>query len=216
MMNLKYYLRGLGIGIVVTALIMGIIAGNSGKEPSESEIKRRAKELGMVEEGAVLADMETGEEKDSGEEPIAESVQEPVSEPEAEPSAESALAAETEQQEELDEEPVSEQQEEPVTEPTAEPTEEPTATQTPEPTAEPEEAPSITPVMEDVTVTVHSGEGSYTVAKRLQEAGVIFSASDFDHYLCEHGYDKQIRVGSWVIPSGADPEQIAGILTGRG
>ena len=32
MMNLKYYLRGLGVGIVVTALLMGISLG--GKKES--------------------------------------------------------------------------------------------------------------------------------------------------------------------------------------
>lgn len=56
-MGLKYYLRGLGVGIVVTALIMGIAAsGNSRETLSDDEIKKRAKELGMVEESTVLAD----------------------------------------------------------------------------------------------------------------------------------------------------------------
>ena len=31
MMNLKSYLRGLGIGVVVTALIMGIVTGRKRK-----------------------------------------------------------------------------------------------------------------------------------------------------------------------------------------
>ena len=52
-MNLKYYLRGLGVGILVTALIMSIAA--KGKETlSNEEIKERAKALGMVEEGTLL------------------------------------------------------------------------------------------------------------------------------------------------------------------
>ena len=57
-MNLNYYLRGLGTGIVVTALIMGIAAGR--KEPmSNAEIKERARALGMVEEESThLIDLE--------------------------------------------------------------------------------------------------------------------------------------------------------------
>lgn len=45
-MKLKYYLRGLGIGILVTALIMG---ATDGKELTDEEIKARAIQLGMVE-----------------------------------------------------------------------------------------------------------------------------------------------------------------------
>ena len=41
-MNLKYYLRGLGIGIIVTALIMGIVAGGKGRSLSDEEIIKRA------------------------------------------------------------------------------------------------------------------------------------------------------------------------------
>ncbi|MDE7287252.1 MAG: hypothetical protein K2N55_10485, partial [Lachnospiraceae bacterium] len=55
-MNLKYYLRGLGIGIVVTAIIMGIASRGGKEELSNEEIKERAKALGMIEESTVLAD----------------------------------------------------------------------------------------------------------------------------------------------------------------
>lgn len=53
-MRLKYYLKGLGIGMIIAALLMGI----AGREPSamtDEEIKIRAKELGMVEQ-KTLAD----------------------------------------------------------------------------------------------------------------------------------------------------------------
>jgi len=53
-MKLKYYLRGLGIGMVVTALLMGFTT--KGKEMSDEEIKARAMELGMVEQ-RTLADI---------------------------------------------------------------------------------------------------------------------------------------------------------------
>lgn len=46
-MKLKIYLRGLGIGIVVTALILGISGGK--KEMTDAEVIARAKQLGMVE-----------------------------------------------------------------------------------------------------------------------------------------------------------------------
>ena len=47
-MKLRYYLRGLGIGIIVTALLMGFVTRE--KLPlTDAEIKARAKALGMVE-----------------------------------------------------------------------------------------------------------------------------------------------------------------------
>ena len=47
-MERKYYLRGLGIGIVVTAIIMGIVTSGK-REMTDEEVIARAKELGMVE-----------------------------------------------------------------------------------------------------------------------------------------------------------------------
>ena len=53
-MERKYYLRGLGLGIVMTAIIMGVaLSGN--KTMTDEEIIARAKELGMVE-NTVLSD----------------------------------------------------------------------------------------------------------------------------------------------------------------
>lgn len=53
-MELKYYLRGLGLGIVVTALIMGMISSR-GHAMTDEEIIARAKQLGMTE-SRVLTD----------------------------------------------------------------------------------------------------------------------------------------------------------------
>ncbi|MDE5679923.1 MAG: hypothetical protein K2I01_05765, partial [Lachnospiraceae bacterium] len=56
MMKLKYYLRGLGIGILVTVLLMTVAAGKR-RTMTDEEIKERARELGMSE-SIVLADMQ--------------------------------------------------------------------------------------------------------------------------------------------------------------
>ncbi|HAU99917.1 MAG TPA: hypothetical protein DCW47_01830, partial [Lachnospiraceae bacterium] len=57
------YLRGLGIGIVVTALLMGYTLGGK-KELSDAEIISRAESLGMVEESKVLVQPQEKEEQD--------------------------------------------------------------------------------------------------------------------------------------------------------
>ena len=56
-MRLKYYLRGLGIGIVVTAVIMGVSAERQKPVMTDEQIIARAKELGMVEQEGILAEI---------------------------------------------------------------------------------------------------------------------------------------------------------------
>ena len=63
-MELKYYLRGLGLGIVVTAIIMGIVSSGSSAMTDE-EIIARAKQLGMIE-GRVLSEATQEEKETSG------------------------------------------------------------------------------------------------------------------------------------------------------
>ena len=57
-MKLKYYLRGLGIGIIVTTLILMIAGTGQKEELTDAQIIERAKELGMVMEdsGSTLSD----------------------------------------------------------------------------------------------------------------------------------------------------------------
>ena len=228
-MNLKYYLRGLGIGIVMTALIMGITAAGKNKPLSDSEIIERAKALGMTEESTLLADAaENGlqeeekitkngnEEADQNQEEAAAATAVP------EDAAEATLVPEITPKPTLAATSVPEATLKPTTEPTAVPTLKPTTAPTavptlkpsPTPTAKPTPSASATPAkeLEGITIQVNSGDGSYTVCKKLEEAGLVDSASDFDTYLCEKGYDKRINVGSFTIPEGAEPDQIAKIL----
>ena len=48
-MKLKYYLRGMGIGIILTAIVMGFALGGRRAAVSDAEIIKRARDLGMVE-----------------------------------------------------------------------------------------------------------------------------------------------------------------------
>lgn len=201
-MNLKYYLRGLGIGIVITALIMGITSGSRKETLSNEEIKERAKALGMVEESTVLADMlepspDTQKESKPTQTPAPAAIQElqstvtptPESTPEPTPTAT----------------PI------PEPTPTAEPTAEPVPTATPAPAQTPEMSPENGETS-TVTIQINKGDGSLTVSRKLEEAGLVASAAEFDSYLCQNGYDKRLNVGTFEIPAGADAEQIAKIL----
>lgn len=192
-MNLKYYLRGLGIGIVVTALIMSIAAGGKKETLSDEEIKARAKALGMTEESTLLEASLTSDEA-SGDETSLNTDEELG-------DSEDEVSAENEQPDD----------------PEADETVEAEATPMPEEAAsnaEDETSEQAAKQEEIVIIQVKSGEGSYTVCQRLQEAGLIASASEFDTFLYERGYDKKIHAGTLEIPADADPEQIARILSG--
>ena len=187
-MGLKYYLRGLGVGIVVTALIMGIAAGVNSKEKlSDSEIRERAKELGMVEESTVLADTLA---QGNGNSPQEEAMPSQTPEATAEPTQEPAPA----------------------------PSQKPADTSEKAPTQAPEETPgtqeaSSAGQSESVRIEVVSGDSSVTVCKKLAQAGLVESASEYDSYLCGNGYDKSIRAGVFEIPVDAGEKEIAEIIT---
>ncbi len=197
-MKRKYYLRGLGTGILVTALIL-IIASGQKETMTDEEVKARAKELGMVE-STLLSDLAN---------------QTPAAEPET--MADPAATAEPETAEKATPEPAAEPETtaEPTPEPTAEP--ETTAEPAPEPAAEPETTaePTTEPAteQESILITIRSGESSVSVSKALEEAGLVVSAQAYDRYLCENGYDKKIRSGEHRIPVGADDAEIAAIIT---
>lgn len=218
-MERKYYLRGLGIGIVMTAIIMGI-ALSGPRKMTDEEIIKRARELGMVEDTYLLdteADEEQMEQNIEDGEPEG-TTQQTVAEPE--PESPQAVEDTIPQTVEPAEEPL------PVVEPVEEEPDEADIESegsqslpetkpkenTNEMTRQDDMKPSSTKVEK---VTIVSGDGSYTVALKLKEAGVVTSAETFDTFLCEKGYDKKLRTGTFQIPADASDEQIARIITGQ-
>lgn len=219
-MERRYYLRGLGLGILITAIIMGA-AQRGSKEMSDEEVRQRARELGMIE-NTVLS--------------------EPVAEPEADAEqAETDLAAAEEKSEEAapaDTEPVTEDTQEAAAD------EQDTQEQTDaedsqeqadavDAQAEPEQADAQTALEEETEqstgaqsetktaasgeaqiFTIDKGDSSVSVAQKLEQAGLISSAASYDRFLCDNGYDKKIRAGEYTIPADAGDEQIARIITG--
>ena len=233
-MERKYYLRGLGIGIVMTAIIMGIALSGNHKMTDE-EIIARAKELGMVED-TYLSDLDDSKQQEeqyieetepegAKEQPEPEPEnpqvpQKPSENPESAKPAEETEATESplEAAQPVEEEPAKvesdtlEAQEPEEAQERAKTQTEPGMADTNEMTKQ-DDKPSASVKIERVTVA--SGDGSYQVALKLKEAGVVMSAETFDDFLCEKGYDKKLRTGTFRIPTDASDEQIARILTGQ-
>lgn len=194
-MKLKYYLRGLGIGMIVTALILGIsFSHRQGQETqilTDDQIRERAEQLGMVDSSELtLAALQNS---------VQQQAQENTEKTEASPEPET---------------------EETTTTSEPENTMEPETTAAPENTVEPEATPqpetiAASEASQTVTVTVKKGASSGSVSSRLQEAGLVEDAKTFDNYLCNNGYSRSINPGTYEIVPGTSEEEIAKIITGK-
>ena len=203
-MKLKYYLRGLGIGMAVTALILGIsFSGRQGQEAqtlTDEQIRERASELGMVDSSELtLAALQNSAQPQITMEPEVTEESETMTEPEATAEPETAT------------EPKATAEPEMTTKP--ETTAEPKMTTKPEATKEPE---LITaPEQSQTTITIKKGSDSGSVSRMLYEAGLVENAKAFDNYLCNNGYSRSINPGIYEIAPGTSEEEIAKIITGK-
>ena len=194
-MKLKYFLRGLASGIVVTTLLLTISHNAKKDNISEQEIIERAEKLGMVME----------EETD-----LLSATLMPKGEPTAEPTAVPESTGEAQTASQITGEPTKGAE----MELTQKPTQEPVPTQ--EPTKEPTQIPTEEPVSSEKKVlTIVSGMWSDKVASELQAMGLVESASEFDQYLISNGYADKIVVGTFEIPAGASYDEIARIITSK-
>lgn len=221
-MKLRYYLRGLGIGVIVTALLMGY----SGRQQNmtDEQVRKRAAEMGMIESSVLSAPSSPSEnEEDDSEEEDGSEDEEPehsiiptaAATPTAVPTSTPTAAATPTPTATPTATPT------PTRVVTATPTATPTptrvvtATPTPTPTAAPTATPTPTPTAaeETVIITIRGGDSSVSVSRAVAAAGLAESSADFDTYLCSNGYDKRLAVGVHVIPVNATYEEIARELT---
>lgn len=92
-MNLKSYLRGAGIGIIITALILMVSGGHKSHAMTDEEIMARARDLGMTGGNEVLTEaytMATAPDVTPEVTAASETSAEPASETPAEPASEAA------------------------------------------------------------------------------------------------------------------------------
>ncbi|MGN0350453.1 MAG: hypothetical protein ACI4ES_02295 [Roseburia sp.] len=186
-MKLKYYLRGLGIGIIVTTIVLTVSNMTGGKSLSDEEIIERAEELGMVMEnessGNRLKDQMQNTEEDTQQ---TQEVQTPQSSEETQTSVETQTSEEnteavaSEGENGLEENGTGQEvgAEEPKT----------------------------------YMLVINAGAVCREVCDELQANGVIDDSEGLRKYLGDNGYAKQIHPGNFEIPYGISYEEIAQIL----
>lgn len=240
-MKLRYQMRGLGIGIIVTALLMGVASDN--KIPlSDAEIKMRALELGMVEsdslklsdipkvavgssvEGVPLSPGADGTSAE-GSGGAAESGEESGSMDDAAGGGSDAgngSGAADGESDAGNESGTAGGEEAPGDESGAggEPdagSESSAASSENDGTAggERDSGNRGDGSGDSVAVVIESGSTSYSVCQLLEQLGLVEDASVFDEYLCGMGYSRSVREGTFHIVPGTSQEEIAEIITGK-
>lgn len=181
-------MRGLGIGIVLTTLILTI--ANPKERLTDTEIKKRAMDLGMVEK------------KDEKEEALSGLLDKnkPTIKPSVAPTEAPEPTALTEQ---------------PTLTPTPSP--EPTQELMPTPTVQipVNEERDGENAGELVTFTVKQGMSSSKVAALLVEEGLIEDSEDFNHYIVGEGKASVILTGTYTLPKGVSYEEIVTKITSK-
>ena len=259
-MKLRYYMRGLGIGIFVTAILMAVTIHGKTERLTDEQIIERAEALGMEMKYSsdVLADTvseNTAEDTKPAELPnqVKEetslanrlAAEEKTGNPllagagvDSSADEQDNNAADTAQQDIYHEDPDAAERTEAKTDTTdrKEQTQDGSvqenaagekntaqnvsadakaAGQDEGVAGETSAADTQTVTGAAKQITVSSGDGSDTVARKLYEAGLISDVSAYDRYLCQNGYDKKICTVVKTIPAGAGEAEIAKILTTR-
>lgn len=234
-MKLRYFLRGIGMGVILTTIIL-TVSHCSNRKMSDNEIIERARELGMV------FSLQGGTVTDDGPSGSGETVPEPETTKGTEPSAPEETVPEQTSSEEPTTKALDDAQtstpEAPVTTPPATtdaPATQPPATTEALTTTPPEtEAPTTQSPPEtaatgqtgteseetagDVityTLTISGGMSSNMVCSILRENGIIADAADFDRFLIGNGYAERIRVGSFEVRSSMSYEELAAAFCSR-
>ena len=62
----------------------------------------------------------------------------------------------------------------------------------------------------------NAGKGSETISSLLEQQGLVDSATKFNTWLIEKGYDSKLHIGEFEIKEGSKYEDIAKILMTQG
>ncbi len=227
---MRRFLQGLGLGLLVAALIMGINT-RGGETLAGEALVERAREIGMVFPASSEKPDHFSEEETEDEVPEVEaSTGGAVGAGVGGEDGSTTVVADKKDAEESKE---PSQTEEPEKSEKPEETKKPKETSSPKPKATPARTRKPRPTtpsdinatprpreteLEDGTVVqfeVRSGLLSSSVARELYEAGVIDDMWDFDHYIEDHGLGHYIIAGTYELKVGDSYEHIAKIITHR-
>ena len=195
-MKLKYFLRGVGVGIIFGALIMLVAYLTSGAgKLSDKEIIERAENLGMVKEENLVVIGDGSEDKSTEQSDL--TTEDAVEATTEQATTEQAKVDTTEEgttQEIIQGSDVSIEE---VVDESINPTTEDSTTQ------------SADSTYVTAKISVTSGMTSTEIAMLLQDAGIIDDYLDFDEFLNANGYSTQLKINDYEFNSNMTYEELA-------
>lgn len=218
-MRLKYYLRGAGIGILVTTIILTIAFQVYGRNERRNEETVLSTESGDPTIAEALSDADSTAEQRQTEatespEPVTEQQTEAMTEPDADAEGEPETEALREAQSDANNvEAETDTAEAAGSESDAAgETAQTDGNQADEADTSGTTKATSTPA-KTYTVRIYHGDSPHMVATMLEGDGVIDDGEEFYAYLVENGYNDLLEVGEFEIPSSADYAEITRILT---
>lgn len=198
-MKLKYYLRGTGVGIILTAIVFSIV--NPRQELSDDEIIRRATGLGMVmkDEDNPSLDKLINEMKPSAAEAVTTQDSEGTDNVDTEATV---TAAPDDNMQPEDLEDIDEKN-----------NEDKLAQHEPENEAVEDLQPEEEIEAEEISFTIERGMSSIAVANLLEKIGLVDDADSFNEYIVAQGKAAVIRTGSFSLPKGSSYQEIMDVIT---
>lgn len=203
-MDKKSFFRGFGVGVLFAALILGV---SFLVRTSDSYVKSRARELGMVYAGnqdsdKVLSDKggatATPKTEDNSEQATSNPDTTKVPEVTKVPEKSSTLAPKA------------------TTSATSKPKSSSTKSSDNKDAMEKEKKQMEESMRaEEKKLTISAGEWSSDVSKKLASMGIVKNATDFDKYLEKNGYSDSISAGTYTVSKGDSYQELAKKITGR-
>ena len=213
-MKFKYMIRGMGIGVIITAAFMGAYSRQAVADARVAVLR----EYGFGEESRLVGETEDSSESSSEELSVVEqtTMRDEEKESEIESVLDAAKQSEQSEQSDMTEPETDSGEQEPV-----QPSDVDAAGEgshdvdDPEPSTgsvvtPPDEGGAVDGVVE---IVIASGDDSGTVARKLYNAGLIENAAEYDAFLMQHGYDKRLSTGTKTINVTDSWQEIADKIT---
>lgn len=200
-MKLKYHLRGLGVGIVVTGLIFTIANANKSETLTDIQMIQKAQELGMVTKDdydlvkkdldvakASIEDLKSQLENTNNSQNMQQNEQDNLAQT---PQADSGL------------------------EDTTNDAENSTDASSNNDTTKETNIDGEVSKTSTVKFTIEPGMGSEAVAKLLEQKGIVDSAAEFNKYVVDSGNAYNLQVGEFEISTDDSYDVIMDKITGQ-
>ena len=208
-MKMKYYLRGLGVGLIISSLMFlvdfSFYKPKISDEILKAEAIKRGYTLSEKADGTISSDQKKNEEKTSSK----KSEKTSESKKQTEKKALEKAKQEAKERVEKAEQKIDDANKQ--VDDAAKPLDDIVKTLTN--TASKVSQQEVKTEKGLKRFVVNSGDSSWTVSKSLKSKGLIDNDKEFDSYLCSNGYSQRINPGTFNIPDGSSYQDIAKIIT---